>query len=101
MDMQIGIKQSGSAEVKQVSNYYPKKALSILKVVHSTLGFPGGSVVKNLPSNTEDVSLIPGWRRSPGEGNSNPLQYSCLGNPMDRGGWWATVHGNSLTPLHD
>ena len=46
----------GSAEVKQVSNYYPKKALSILKVVHSTLGFPGGSVVKNLPSNTEDVS---------------------------------------------
>ena len=40
-----------------------------------------------------DPGLIPGFRRSPREGNSNPLQYSCLGNPMDRGGWWATVHG--------
>ena len=40
-----------------------------------------------------DVGLIPGLGRSPGEGNGNPLQYSCLGNPMDRGVWWATVHG--------
>jgi len=39
-----------------------------------------------------DTGSIPGWGRSPGEGNGNPLQYSCLGNPMDRGGWWATVH---------
>ena len=53
-------------------------------------GFPGGSVVKNLPAN---ASLIPGSGRSPGEGNGNPLQYSCLGNPMDRGAWWPTVHG--------
>ena len=49
------------------------------------IGLPGGSVVKNLPANTGDVGLIPGSERSPGEGNGNPLQYSCLGNPMDRG----------------
>ena len=57
-------------------------------------GFPGGSVVKNLPANAGDagdVGSIPGSRRSPGVGNGNPLQYSCLGNPMDRGAWWATV----------
>ena len=47
------------------------------------LGFPGGSVVKNLPANTGDVGSIPGSEISPGEGHSNPLQYSCLGNPMD------------------
>ena len=57
-------------------------------------GFPGGSVVKNLPANTGDVGSISVWGRSPGEGNGNPLQYSCLENPMDRGGaWQATVHG--------
>ena len=43
--------------------------------------------------NTGDQGLIPGLGRSPGEGNGNPLQYSCLGNPMNRGAWWATVHG--------
>ena len=51
----------------------------------STVGFPGGSVVKNPPANAGDLGLIPGSGRSPGEGNGNPLQYSCLGNPMDRG----------------
>ena len=58
-------------------------------------GLPGGSIIKkkNLLANTEDVVLIPGLGRSPGEGNGNPLQYSCLRNPMDRGAWWATVHG--------
>ena len=56
-------------------------------------GFPGGLVVKNLPANAEDVALIPGSGRSLGGGNSNPLQYSGLGNPMDRGAWLATVHG--------
>ena len=55
-------------------------------------GFPGGSVVKNLPANAGDVGLISFLGRSPGEGNGNPLQYSCLENPMDRGAWWATVH---------
>ena len=50
-------------------------------------------MVKNLPANAGDVGLIPGSGRSPGEGNSKPLQYSCLGNPMDRGAWQAIVHG--------
>ena len=54
---------------------------------------PGISVVKNPPANAGDSNLIPGLGRSPGEGNGNPLQYSCLENPMNRGDWWATVHG--------
>ena len=49
--------------------------------------------VKNLPANAGDTGSIPGSGRSSGEGNGNPLQYSCLGNPMDRGAWQATVHG--------
>ena len=57
------------------------------------LGFHGGSMVKNPPANAGDMGLIPGLGRSPGEGNGNPFQYSCLENPMDRGAWWATVHG--------
>ena len=56
-------------------------------------GFPGGSVVKNPAANTGDRSSIPGSGRSPGVGNGNPVQYSCLGNPMGRGAWLATVHG--------
>ena len=59
-------------------------------------GFSGGSVVKSLPANardTKDVGQIPESGRSPGEGNGNPLQYSCLGNPKDRGAWQATLHG--------
>ena len=59
-------------------------------------GFPGGSVVKNLPTNAGDVGrrrFNPWVTKIPGEGNGNPLQYSCLGNPMDRGAWLVTVHG--------
>ena len=59
-------------------------------------GLPKCSGVKNLPAkagDTGDVGLIPGLGRSSGEGNYNPLQYSCLRNPMDRGAWQATVHG--------
>ena len=55
-------------------------------------------VIKNTPANTGDTGdpgLIPGLGRSPAEGNGNPLQYSCLGNPMDRRAWWATVHGGA------
>ena len=55
--------------------------------------FPVGSEVKVFASNVGDLGLIPGLGRSPGEGNGNPLQYSCLENPLDRGAWWATVHG--------
>ena len=56
------------------------------------LHFPGGSVVKNLPANAGDVGLIPRLGKSSGEGNGYPLQYSSLGNPMDRRTWWAAVH---------
>ena len=51
-----------------------------------------GSAIKNLPANAGDLGLIPGLGRSPEEGNDNPLEYSCLGNSMDRGAWQATVH---------
>ena len=64
---------------------------STCKLVNGSL--PGGSVVKNLPANTGDTGLIPGSGISPIEGNGNPLQYSGLTNPMDRGGWQATFHG--------
>ena len=56
------------------------------------MGFPGGSVVKNPSANAGDMGSIPESGRSLGEGHGNPLQYSCLENPMDRGAWWATVH---------
>ena len=55
-------------------------------------GFPGGSDGKESACNSGDKGLIPGLGRSPGEGNSYPFQYSCLGNPMDRGAWQATIH---------
>ena len=57
------------------------------------MGFFGGSVVKEPPANAGDTGSIPKLGGSPGVGNGNPLQYSCLGNPMDRGAWWTTVHG--------
>ena len=56
-------------------------------------GFPGGSDDKEFACHEEDQGLIPGSERSPGEGNGNPLQYSCLENLMDRGAWRATVYG--------
>ena len=68
------------------------------------LGFPGGSLVKNLLANagaTVDVGSIPGLGRSPGVGNGNPLQFSCLGNLMDREARWATVHGGHKRVRHD
>ena len=57
------------------------------------MGYPSGSVVKNQSANVGDVGSIPDSGRPPGEGDGKPPQYSCLGNPMDRGAWWATVHG--------
>ena len=61
-------------------------------LIKKCIYYPSGSVVKNLPANAGDAGLIPWLGRFPGEGNGNPLQYSCLGNPMYRGAWWATVH---------
>ena len=60
-------------------------------------GYPGGKVIKNSPVNAggeSEVGLIPGSGRSLGEGNGNPLQYSCLDNAMDKGAWWTVVHGS-------
>ena len=59
--------------------------------------FPGGSDGKASTCNARDLGSIPGSGRSPGEGNGNPLQYSCLENPMDGGAWWATVYGVAKT----
>ena len=69
----------------------------------SLVDFPGGSEVKASACNVGDLGLIPGLGRAPGEGSGNPLQYSCLENPMDGGAWWATVHGvaKSRTQLND
>ena len=74
------------------------------------MGFPGGTGGKESTCNAEDLrdlGSIPGLKRSPGGGHGNPLQYSCLENPIDRGAWWATAHGvaqswtwlNGLFPL--
>ena len=76
----------------------PKKRKSVTTSTFSPficyeVGFPGGSEDKAFAYNAGDPGSIPGLGRSPGEGNGNPLQYSCLKNPMDRGAWQATVHG--------
>ena len=67
------------------------------------LGFPGGLAGKESAYNVGDLGSIPGLGKYPGEGNGNPLQNSCLENPMDRGAWWATVHGvaKGWTQLND
>ena len=62
-------------------------------------GFPGGSVIKNQPASAGDVGSITGLRRSPRERKGNPLQCSCLGNPMDGGAWWATVYAGGHKEL--
>ena len=60
------------------------------------MGFSGSMEVKNPPVNAKDMVSIPGWGRYPRGGNGNPLQCSCLGNPLDRGVWWATVLGSQI-----
>ena len=62
-------------------------------MTHIILSFPGGSLVKNPSANAGEAGLIPGSGRFPGEGNGSPLQYSCLGDSMNRGNWQPTVHG--------
>ena len=71
-----------------------------LILLPSYLGFPDGAMVKNPPANAgdaRDTGLIPESGKSPRVGNGNPLQYSCLGNPMARGAWQATVHGVAMS----
>ena len=70
----------------------PGKPSIYCRCIYTRTGFTGGEGIKNLPANAGDMDSIPGWGRSHEEGNGSPLQYSCLGNPMDRGAWQATVH---------
>ena len=65
----------------------------ICDVILYMLGAPGGTVGKNLPASAGDKGSIPGSGRSPRERNGNPLEYSCLESPEDRGAWWPTAHG--------
>ena len=67
---------------------------------YTNMGFPGVSDGKESACSAGDLGLISGSRRSPGEGNGNPLQHSCLENPMDRGAWWAAVYGVTHTYKH-
>ena len=85
-------------------DFQPRVHVTILLYSIQVLGgFTVGSVVKNPPANEGNVALISGSGRLPGGGSGNPLQYSCLENPMDRGSWWAKVHGvaKSQTQLSD
>ena len=66
--------------------------ISVQPELESHGGFPGGSDVKESACYAVDLGLMHGWGRSPGEGNGNSFQYSCLENSMDRGAWWAAVH---------
>ena len=77
-------------------NFHFCKTTQEICIKYFYLGtFKGGSEVKASACNVGDLGSIPGSGRFPGEGNGNPLQYSCLENPMDGGAWWATVHGVS------
>ena len=86
-----------SVYLAKTSYLAPKGFLLFSLASELLVGFPGGSVVKNPPANAGDVGATLGSGRYPAEGNGNPFQYSCLGNPMDRGAWRATVHGISKT----
>ena len=81
-------------KVSQSQHYW------FLRLDKSHKDFPGGLVVKNLPANAGDASLVPQSGRSPGGRNGKPVQSSCLGNPMDRGAWQSTVQGVATAKLH-
>ena len=85
----------GTPEYMCMCTYAPVcKCMAVIKYMQTLAGgLPGGTSGKESACNAGGLGLIPGWGRSPGGGNSNPLQYSCLENPMDRGAWWATIHG--------
>ena len=74
----------------------PPETITTLLIGYTqyTMGFPGGSDSKESTCNVGGLDSVSGLGRSPGRGHSNPLQNSCLENPMDRGAWWATVHGS-------
>ena len=81
--------------------FSPLHSLGLYNNNVSFLDFPGGSDGKASAYNAGDPGSIPGLRRTPGEGNGTPLQYSCLENPMGRGAWWAAVHGVTKSRGHN
>ena len=85
--------QGGGGDWDKESKHRAAVSASCYHSAKKLRGFPGGSVVKNKKTPPANVGSIPGLGRVPGEGNGTPLQYSCLGNPTDRGTWRATVHG--------
>ena len=87
-------------DIKEICKNVNPISLSLIIIF---LGFPGGTNGRESACNAGDVGWIPGLGTSPGGGHGNSLQYSCLGNSMDRGAWWATVHGvtKSQTQLSD
>ena len=94
-DLENSAVATGLEKVGFHSNHQKRKCQRMLKLLHNCTPltcFPGGSEVKASASNAGDLGSIPGLGRASGEGNGNPLQYSCLENPMDRGAWWAMVH---------
>ena len=92
--------RDGPEHLRETCTVFPEMSIGILSY---NWGFPGSSEVKASACNAGDPSSIPGLGRSPGEENGNPLQYSCLENPMDGGAWWTTVHrvAKSRTRLID
>ena len=86
-----------------IVEYYLAVKSKTIMIFETTLielwGFPGGSDSKESDCNVGNLGSVPGLGRSPGEENGNPLQYSCLENPMDRGAWWATVHGVTMSQM--
>ena len=102
-DVQAGFRKGiGTRDLIANIRWIIEKAREFQKNIYF-IGFPGSLDGKASAYNVGDLGLIPGSGRSPGEGNGNPLQYSCLENPMDQGSWWATVHGvtESQTRLSD
>ena len=94
--LKYGKEGSGKPRSRETAAAYIKSANVVFLKCNLSSGFPGGTSGKEPPCHAggiRDVALIPGSGRSPGGGHHNPLQYSCLENPMDRGAWWATVHG--------
>ena len=91
---------------RQILNHWTTREVPKLitpLIVYKNWGFPSGTVIKNPlanAGNARDTGLIPGSGRSPGVGNGNPFQYSCRKNSIDRGAWWATVHGGHRVIYH-
>ena len=89
------MQEAMSSEGKRTTAKLMERFADIKNHVERHLGFPGGSDGKDSACNVRDSGSIPGLVGSPGEGNGNTLQYSCLENSMDRGVWWTIVHGDS------